>query len=210
MASAATWNVFRLATTIGWPFQLPYHTRTGTESVISRETIDQLPPDPLTQEIAVVCGQVTLDPAEDAALCVENAVPPETYPDPVISVPDAEPVDAVDVSLSFIALAPRDSAVPGTPAAPVGSVALSILLDIAASIAVCAMAQAPSAETGWTLVDPGMTVIVRARHPVQSSRSMWQCPPGQASGSCPASSGCTEARAPFHVPHFPGGSGQAP
>lgn len=128
--------MFPLATATGWPFQLPNHTLTGTESVISSDTIDHDPPDPFVHEIAVVSGIVTFDPDELAEDCVENAVPPDVYPVPDSSVPEDEPELAVEVSFSFIADPPSDSAVPGTPAVPVGVIALRIFDDIAASIAV--------------------------------------------------------------------------
>jgi hypothetical protein len=47
IAPAATENVLPLATDMGWPFQFPYQTRIGAASVISSETIDQEPPEPL-------------------------------------------------------------------------------------------------------------------------------------------------------------------
>jgi hypothetical protein len=118
--------VLPFATVIGWPFQLPNHTRAAPESVISSDTIDHPDPDPLVQEIGVVCGIVTFDPDELAVDWVEKAVPPAVYPVPVISVPDAEPVLAVEVSFSFIADVAR-------PAHALGE-------DIAWSMAVWAMA----------------------------------------------------------------------
>jgi hypothetical protein len=138
--SAATWNVLPFATLIGWPLKFPNHTRSAALSVISHDTIDQAPPDPFVHEIAVVCGQVTADPADEAVDAVENAVPPVVYPVPVSSVPDADALDAVEVSFSFIADPPSAVIiVPGTPAVPVGSRAFRILLTIAWSIAAIAV-----------------------------------------------------------------------
>src|SRR5262249_19773599 len=104
MAPAATWKVLPFATETGCPFHSPYQTRIGAASVISGDTIDQAPPEALVQEmVPVPPGMVTFDPAELDVDWVENAVPPAVYPEPVISVPDAEPGEAVEVSLSFIA-----------------------------------------------------------------------------------------------------------
>src|SRR6266498_2495709 len=122
MASAATWNVLPVATEIGWPFQLPYHTRTGTESTISSDTIDHAAPE-FVHEIAVVCGIVTPPAPDGASDAVENAVPPVVYPDPpVSSVPAAVAELAEENSFSFIAPAPSaTNDVPGTPPCRTGS-----------------------------------------------------------------------------------------
>src|SRR6266487_2417973 len=99
MASAATWNVLPVATEIGWPFQLPYHTRTGTESTISSDAVDHAVP-----------PVVYPDP-------------------PVSSVPAAVAELAEENSFSFIAPAPSaTNDVPGTPAVPDGVSATRIRL----------------------------------------------------------------------------------
>lgn len=75
IAPTATWKVLPLATDTGWPFQLPYQTRIGTLSVISRLTINQALPEPFVQEIAVN-GMATSLPDVDVVAVPENAVPP--------------------------------------------------------------------------------------------------------------------------------------
>jgi hypothetical protein len=169
IAFAATANVFPLATPIGWPFQLPNHTRPPDPSVSSSDTMFHAPPDPFVHVNGdVPAGSVTLLPALDTVEAVVEAIPPAVYPDPVSSVPDADPLDAVEVSFSFIAVAGSAvSCVPGIPPVPTGRFAFSISDERAASTAVCATGQPP---TVWIVV-PGITVITSGRHTAQSGLS---------------------------------------
>src|SRR6185437_5424482 len=81
----------------------------------------------------VVSGTPTADPADDAVDAPSDVQPPPTavvYPDVWvgISVPAADAVDAVEFSRIRTAVVPIGvpSAVPGMPAAPVGSSAFRI------------------------------------------------------------------------------------
>jgi hypothetical protein len=131
MALTPIWNVFPLAMLIGWPLKDPNQVLRPALSIRSGDTIDHVPPEEFVHESAVVAGKVTLLPAELAVDCVLRACPPAVYPVPVNSVPAALAEDAVDARRIFIAPAPNAVHVPGTPAAPTGVVALSILLAIA-------------------------------------------------------------------------------
>jgi len=134
-----TWNVFPLATAIGWPLKFPNHARTPALLVMSRLTIPgEATTPPIDTSDCVVSGTPTAEPALDAV-----DAPSEFHPVPFvyplvcvgISVPAADAVLAVE--LIRIRIAEAASAVndPGIPAAPVGVVAFRMLEIIVLSIA---------------------------------------------------------------------------
>jgi hypothetical protein len=103
IAAAATLNVLPPATAIGWPLQFPYQTRIGAASVSSSDTMDQAEPPFVQVNGDVPAGRVTEDPDELVEEAVVEEIPPAVYPEPDSSVPEDDPVDAVEVSFSFIA-----------------------------------------------------------------------------------------------------------
>jgi hypothetical protein len=137
MAFWAIWNDPPLATAIGWPEKFPNHARVADPSVMSSDTIDHGDPELFVHDRpATIAGRVTLLPPADAEDDVVIADPPAVYPVPVISVPAADAVEAVEFSRIFIWDADSAVHVPGCPAdAPVGSVAFRMLLIMPLAIA---------------------------------------------------------------------------
>lgn len=120
----ATLKVFPFATEIGWPVNGPYHDRVPVLDVMSSDAIDHVPPEPFVHDRPPeTFGSVTFDPADDAVDAVVIDVPPAVYPVPVSSVPAADAVLSVEFSRIFIAALVSAVNEPGTPLAPVGSVA---------------------------------------------------------------------------------------
>src|SRR5258708_1935871 len=101
MPLMAIWNVLPLATTTGCPVNLPNEVRRPARPSSPSDTMDQLPPE-LSPHDSAVDGIDPSAPADEFVALPRIAWPPVTYPPPdAISVPDADAVEAVEVSFSL-------------------------------------------------------------------------------------------------------------